>query len=74
MLFNMKPIQGATYTVPGSSLHIYVVKIRYVSKEYTKAVIEFVRKGKSWSVFCKIKNAKLYHDQISHWQKINTHQ
>jgi len=66
----MKLIQGCCYTVPGASLKVYVRKIKYVSERgYTKACIEFVRKHK-WSVFLTIKNVKLMHNQISHWQRI----
>lgn len=66
----MKPIQGGTYTVPGSSLYVYVRKVRHVSSQgYTKAIVEFVKKDK-WVVFQTIKSAKLYHDKVSHWQKV----
>lgn len=67
----MRLIQGCCYTVPGASLKIYVRKIKYVSAEkgYTKACIEFVRKNQ-WSVFLTIKNVKLIHNQINHWQRV----
>ena len=66
----MKLIQGCCYTVPGASLNIYVRKIKYTSLLYTDACIEFVRKGKNWSVFETIKNARLVHSQISHWERV----
>lgn len=66
----MKPLQGCRYTVPGSSLYIYIKKVRYVSaRGYTKAIIEFIKKDK-WVVFQTIKSAKLWHDKISHWQRV----
>lgn len=70
----MKPLQGVLYKVNGCSLYLYVKKVRYSNKKYTKCIIEFVRKGKSWSVFQTIKSAKIYHDKISHWEKVNQYE
>lgn len=65
----MKPIQGTLYNVNGSSLYLYVRKVRFVSKDYSVAIIEFVTKNK-WQVVHTMKNCKLYHERISHWEKV----
>jgi hypothetical protein len=69
----MHLVQGCRYTVPGSSLYIYVRKIRYRGNKHAVAIIEFVKKDK-WVVFQTIKNAKLYYHRISHWEKVKEHE
>lgn len=63
----MKIRQGRCYTVDGASSKVYVRKIKYVGNSYTMACIEFVTKN-GWRVIDMVKNAKLYHDRISHWE------
>lgn len=64
----MKPILGATYTCPNSSMIVEIAKIRYRGDGYTKVWLRYFTK--SGIFLTEERNVKLVHERIKHWERV----